>query len=531
VKLQLNILLIFFTFFCFKLDAQTYKTVWSKKLKQKSGYALENILVAYNNFTILHKKNQNVSINSNFKHKLEKYNSKFNLTKSIDVSKKINKYKKSIEKIFSIKSNVFVLSMDRKVSVKTKNLFLYKVANDNFTLNFNIKPVKSITVQNYNLDYNFQIVESKNQKKFAIIYDLTAKEKDNYKLGFLLFDDDGNLLNDEIINIPYKKINVEFVDAVISNDGELFLCFDNFRKSFKVKYLKNKVPNYKTIIVKFFDKKLNEIDVENDNKLISDYKLFFDDYDLISICGFFGKNDVARLNGIFIKKFDTESLFEITSVFNEFELNTITQNTNFRESKRAIKKYNKQNNIELLNFYITDLIVKSNNETVIIIEQFYNIEDELISIANANFNNNLNTEIEYIFKEILVFNFNDGGNFNWSYKIPKNQKLPIRDVDFASYQHHLQDDNIYIVFNDNEKNFNLDFTEKYVNSFYVSNKMNTIVYRIDENGKAIKKKLFDAKNAEVFIKPSFSETIDEEGFLIYGVKNKFQRLGKVVLSE
>ncbi|MGK0379982.1 MAG: hypothetical protein ACJA1Z_003812, partial [Patiriisocius sp.] len=68
-----------------------------------------------------------------------------------------------------------------------------------------------------------------------------------------------------------------------------------------------------------------------------------------------------------------------------------------------------------------------------------------------------------------------------------------------------------------------DFTKKFKSSA-------AVLVQVDSDGRQVKEALFNAKEAELLIRPKVCEQISNNELVIYGQKRKTERFGKIVFK-
>ena len=141
-------------------------------------------------------------------------------------------------------------------------------------------------------------------------------------------------------------------------------------------------------------------------------------------------------------------------------------------------------------------------------------------------NGRTRTTYRYHYNDIIVVKVLEDGSIEWAEKIPKVQISTNDSGFYSSYNLSVVRDKLYFVFNDNPKNLTNQGDGKLKN--YLLNKESLVVLvTMNQKGEQVKEALFDAREAEVYIRPKVGKQTGFSETILFGQKKKKQRLAKV----
>ncbi|MBX9851996.1 MAG: hypothetical protein K2X86_09580 [Cytophagaceae bacterium] len=192
-----------------------------------------------------------------------------------------------------------------------------------------------------------------------------------------------------------------------------------------------------------------------------------------------------------------------------------------KQAEKIEKKAEKGKDIELYQFSLDDLVIRSDGGMVLTGEQYF-VRVHTYTTSNPNGGMSTTTVYKYHYNDIIVININPEGNIQWATKIPKTQITSNDGGFFSSYSMAVASDKLYFVFNDNPKNLVSSVEGKTFN-FVPYKESHVVCVQIDNNGKIEKKSLFSSKDVDIITRPKVCEQINDNCLLIFGQRKSTQR--------
>lgn len=331
------------------------------------------------------------------------------------------------------------------------------------------------------------------------------KKRENVEAQVAVFNENMNEVWKSGFRLPYQEKDYAVVGTEVDDEGNLY---------FLGRY-NNEGPGvtYKIQAFRNNGKELVEYDVDLADKLASDCALGLSLDGNLIVTGFYSDNKVSRIAGAFYLLIDPASSSKLLETYKEFDTETLAL---FMKKRKAEKGK------ELDNFTFDRVIMRTDGGAVLLGEKFY-ITQSTTTDAQGN------TRVSYTYhhNEIIVVNINPDGTIEWVTKIPKIPKIPKIQSSSSSfylgYSDHVKDENIFLVFNDNEKNLGENAEDKI--SRYNGNKSIATLVTILPDGTWNKTALFDNKEQGVLLRPSVAEQLNETQMLIYAERGKKYKLG------
>ena len=417
--------------------------------------------------------------------------------------------------IFQTRNNLmYFISL---VNEKTKKHTLYYQEVDNKTFKYvnKRKIIKEIDFsKNKKNPGEFSVKLSQDSSKFIIIYQNPVNKDDNQPIGFLIFDEDMDLLWKKEATLPYKETDFKTEDFLVDEEGQVYIQ-GRITQYKKVGLSYNQVDYYNYTLLKFSQNKKEafEYPLELDDKYISNVKITLNQkQDLI--CGsYYSLKPEGRNMGSYFIKFNGKTDEVMAQRHTEFDKNTMAE---FLEENDGVVI--KTTSIEkgIYNIKLNDIIITNDDEIYFIGEQIYTRGGEKPEIHH---------------NDIMVIKMNSEGKIEWIKKVGKRQTTFGRETSFVSYHLSFLNDKLYFIFNDNAKNLNHTGKGRSERYYAEDSNKNTIVSLVvmDEKGTQTREKLFGYNDVNVTVMPEESKMLSKNEIILYGLGKKTERLIKVTL--
>jgi len=377
--------------------------------------------------------------------------------------------------------------------------------------------------------YSFKFIVSDNSKIMMISYK-TAESDD---LITVLFDEDMEVVNRGKLRIPFDLYTT--LTGKLSNSGQFYSIGYQFVKEETGGIIKSTKITPTTYHLITYDAVEGEVDDEElslDHDISSVGLKIMDDESLIAY-GMYSKESAIGVTGSFFMRINSGEATDFV-VSNEFEEDFITQHWTARQKKKADKKKNKKNpkkkkTPSLYSYVIHDLVIKENGDLMLLAEQYYMYVTSH-TYTDANGHSHTTYTYHYIYNDIIAVNCSNDGEITWKQKIKKRQHS-INDHGYlSSFFTMVQDDNVFLIYNDRESN--MDDTEEEIKGKRKVKK-NTVaaVITLGPDGEMSRNTLFDFEGElRRTLIPKRCRQMSENEILIYSQGNKRSKiLGWVTL--
>lgn len=539
MKTKITFLLALFLISKFVV-AQKVEIKWSPELDEKkktfigdiiysdeSGVIYTSSKVQRKMFSITEEIDAFVKVDPNFN---EIYNKEF--TKSEDKNKVLTLF-------LPLKNTVafFYRTHDKKLGKNT-----YTIQKYDYNMN---KVGSETTVQTLDEDYSkypaTTTVSSNDHNKGVRVYEnakiggfsffgiggnASKKSQSTSKKIYLnVFDGDAKIIYKKIYTFPNRMesmINIE--EVRISNKGEVFILTKDYltpERKEKIKDEKSdkKVPGFKYTVWKFSvdGSDVKEYSINLDEKYINSMSMNINkETDLISIAGFYNDDENKSLQGMFNLEINGESA--IKKNMKDFPNDFIEE---FKKHK--VNKKNDDDDGLSTRFKIDYVLPKKDGGSFITSEFFY------IKTVTVTTSSGTRTTTYYYNYDILVANVDKEGKITSFTRIPKRQ-VEVNRMLYSSYVATEYNNKLYLLYNDNPKNEELEEDEKSVKTTGFG-KSNCVMYVLDNEGNSSKKVLYSNEETETILRPLDSRIMDSNLIMLYATKKKDEKLGVLKIEE
>jgi hypothetical protein len=374
----------------------------------------------------------------------------------------------------------------------------------------------------------FDFLISGDKKKMLVQYRKKPEVKRDTKswdiIGVHAFEEGLKQVWNNELKMPYTERRMDILDYTIDREANAYILAKVYHDDSNddKKSRKDKEANYHVEMFRVAagsDKiDITKIDVKD--KFINGLWIYESPGDYMVCAGFYnnGKNFSAA-DGIMVFKARKQGGIFDTS-FNEIPLDVINQNLKAKHKRKNEKKEKEKDEdgegpgAELQNLVMDKIQVNSDNSLVLVGEQYFRV---------AHYTSKGGVYYSYHYNDILVAKIDPAGSMAWIKKLPKKQ-TGMRGQGGMSYKHFFANNNHYLLYLDNIKNFNLpDDKTPALHSdgkggYFTSYKIN------DATGDAVNSSVFDMRNVDDMTMYQFATNrilkISENEFVIEFYKKK-----------
>jgi len=464
----------------------------------------------------------------------DKLNLKF--TKLIEVAKH-NNIKLSMEEVFFMKENVIVLASGFNKATSQAVTYAWRYNKRNGNVNGKIVAVSTVDVEKKRRKGYFGFKISQSGEFFMVYHYARLKKAEKQKLTIQVYDSELELL---------KEINKEFdfnergrpvygmSHFMVDDDANVFYVRSGGEGDevgevqlisylFVDEYEERELP----ITIKQDDGRFSGVVgltliAEEENVYLAGY--------YVSLSG--GVFKYVGIDGTFYAKIDIKNNSILTQSISPFD----------DEVKRKIlsdKKVDKGRQLPA-SFRIKDIMLLDNGEVVIISEYFTVQSTESRGMKTTT----------YIYGSIIATKVNNEGEIEWNKAIIKKQMYtdvqPVIGIGGAltisayvsvtkdktiyySYLVGVGEEELYFIFNDNEKNFGVP-TDDYKKLSNPKKGIPAIVTINRETGDLDKIAGYEVLSNDVILRPRISKQVSPNEVLVYGSKKKSEKIGRLIFD-
>lgn len=513
------------------LSAQNTSIKWGKKSKIKRLILLGNYSNSPNDFYSLFYKHPFMS--PSMKRLIVLHcDNKGNIlnTKNIKVPRKDGKYFFNCVKSVNNQLYLFLFEKDSKAITN----YYFKIEKDggvDFNKGTEISKISMEVARNAGKDLNGSmkadmirkfkshggiipstIFQSPDRSKFLTM-GMKSSTGNDYTYLLKVFDDNMNVLWKKDIKETQFNEDLNFKDAVISNDGKVYIMtyYQEGRRS-KIKG----EPNYHYKLFSY-DKNglLNTYDISYGDRFITEIDIKVNKKNNLICYGIYSyKNYEAE--GIFYKRIDGKT-------------GKITAETKTAFTKELRARFMEERKVEkgkgIDHLRLREPILLDNGNLVLFAEQFYTYTSTSTSTNSVSGETRRTTTVHHVYNNILTANINPDGKIIWMKGVLKTQVGGSRT--YLPYFPILYKGKIHLIFNDNKDNIKKDLTYKDSRGLKNLRKDALAMVVINEQGEIIERKEI-ADNSELdrmYVDPRKSVKLEDNAIVLFSGQGKHIRYG------
>ena len=373
---------------------------------------------------------------------------------------------------------------------------------------------------------NFEFIESQDQEYFAVFYNLPYERNEPEKFAAAIFDKDLKKINQKDYQLQETDRDIELLNKHLSDNGDLFLSARQVTE-------RGMLGGAKDFDQLFFQVMPDGSLIKNKFKLpgkrIVDYTFISNEKNQLICAGLYGDEKGRGVLGSFYARLDVTTKEWVKESYKPFDSDFITDGWSNREKNKADRKKDKGKDPILEDYEIRNLVTLPDNSSILIAEQFY-----ITTVTYTDQNGNIQTKDIYNYNHVIVVRVDAKGEILWNTKVQKEQASTNDGGYYSSYAFYPDDDALYIMFNDNLKNYtkgNVVGGETFKTSFTKGKKNVVSIVKIEYlRGDKKKAKLFSGKDIAMLVVPkAHFAAFDSKELYFYARSKKKEKIGVVKL--
>ncbi|MEO9483716.1 MAG: hypothetical protein ABJG47_09740 [Ekhidna sp.] len=357
---------------------------------------------------------------------------------------------------------------------------------------------------------------SKDSSHLALVYTLPKKGKENEAIGVHVFNRSLEEIWTQRFELPYTNKLLDLTTHRLDKNGILHILAKRFYDKRRTKV--DGEINYDYLLLSFDNTgAIDSFKIESEGKYLKDMQIdIAENGDVIS-AGFYSDQGTLMVGGAYYLRMNPENREVLKSSFVDFESDFLLQNMTEAKAKRIKKKLDKGKDVELPFFFIDEFILGDDGSTKIIAEQRH------IYTLTSYTQNGTITTTHFDFDDMMMLNINPEGEFTNTIRVAKNQHTVNDGAAFSSYSAAYNEDNMYLIFNDNSLNVDYNGVGRVAPMQKNSTTM-VMIARIDNEGNLVRDALFDRGDVETKVRPALCTQLNDSEMLLFGHKGlKTQR--------
>lgn len=438
---------------------------------------------------------------------------------------KIDKNKVELERIIFVDGKFVVFASYYKKQTKQSKIYAFVVDGKTGKMKGKKSEIFSVPVEKKRRRSDFYVFVSDDRSKILVNTFTYYKKQKEYKDVYKLLDSDFNVLVEREDKFS-KKERESFVTPIykIDNDGSLYFL--------KKKRSSVKIVSYDA--TRDYEKWEETIDVElGPSEKITDLNFTINSENDLIISGYYEKKN--KLQGCMFLRIDNVSKEIVANKTSEFSKDFKKEFLSNRQKEKGKEK-------EIPNLFSSIKIQEKADGGIILAGEVY------YYVQYRDRNGNTVGEY-YLYGDIIVMNLSKDGDLLWVNRVPKKQVfrwssvngiifssnglslfyVSYKPLEYFSFFIGMNEENVYIVYNDNPKNFTKPKESGRSHAYKKWKKGTNTLYTINlETGKKDAKMFLDAKDMSIVMKPNVYYQKDQksDGY-VFGQKKKKYKFGTV----
>lgn len=244
--------------------------------------------------------------------------------------------------------------------------------------------------------------ELSRNKRRLLCYKNLQNKRESEEILFYLFDDEGNYAQNGEISLKYPDNRFNVRQVRVSNQGNIYLL-GRFFRSANIK----DADDFKYLIYRYDTGRQQgeEIAIELGDRYISDLSFSLNNENIF-VAGFYSNRGTDRIAGTVLQQINAEGqlVLNTAEAFDERFL------ANFLSSGQINR------GSELRNFYLKDLILRSDGGVLMMAEKFY-----ITHQSYRDFNGYWVDREIYHYEDVILTSVSSTGQIEWHAIVDKNQ--------------------------------------------------------------------------------------------------------------
>jgi hypothetical protein len=506
--MRIGVVLSFLLVYNLTLFGQAVPQIkWGKDVKTPSNTSIKNVCFYEDDAVLIRKKAKRLFTKEKWLIDLINTSS-LEIQKSVELSSLFNDPKIKVDKITSLKNDLFVTGL--RTQNKSREIVIKK-------LNSQLLPdskTTAIDTINEELYISHSIMEVRNIP--YLLSTFVLEKNNNLTLKIKQIDSLTEIKKtcSFTFNLPIKTSEVVKLEMVSNN--LVYALIKHSPKSGGI--FEYDLYSYSLMACDLTSGQFKEFEIELPEKNITDIGIKFTSNNSLMVSGFYSnkKNTQDDFTGVFYLNISNTNLNIIGKGIKELPVEFLKHFL----SERKLKKKK-----ELSGFTINFIIPNTDGGTIILAEQSYNSQ-----ICNTDFRTGISyCNDYYYYNDIIAIRINVNGEIEWTSRLAKNQVSINDNGFFSSYFPFVVKNGIYFIYNENPRNIGV--VPENPNS--VGNFKKAIPARVfmDNAGKVYPTEIISGQKQTVILRPKiyFQRNILEG--VVLGKRNGNDVLGKIFIES
>lgn len=364
----------------------------------------------------------------------------------------------------------------------------------------------------------FAVQASRNQKLLLVYPEVLSERRMMDRLAFKVIDENLETLWEKDLNFPDHEVLTEIDQYRIDSRGHLYLLtgIGNRDKTLRGSDRARSEQVYTLIS---YDPEINKVktyEVAVDDKWVTATAFDVTENDDVTVGGFYSNDRQFSIGGAFYFRINGSTKETEATGMMPFTADVMSLFLRPKQVERGR---------ELNDFYFDHFIARADGGATFVAEQYFVQQSFRTDIATGR----QEMLYYYYYNDLLVVDVDREGQVLWTVRVPKEQMSVNDGGQFSSYALAADDENLYIVFNDNPENIELlkANPQSEPKQMYGTRRSVATLVTLSREGKQTREALFSSRDSDVMFKPKVHMATDANTLFLYGQWRKLYRFGRL----
>jgi hypothetical protein len=376
---------------------------------------------------------------------------------------------------------------------------------------------------------NFNFMVSQNRNFFLVYYEIPGKRENRDVYGYTLFDSTFNEIKRGEYLLPFDGNLSTINEHHVTNQGEYLLVVTE-HKDKNDRFFGRDWENFKALhVFKINKDTLKEFYVNINDKRIDDIAISSNNENRVALTGLYGTGNQSGIQGIFTITLDTGKDSILNYSYAPFNRDILKESRTERQMNRLEKRSeNVGETPQIYSYKLRQIRTLADGSQLGFMEQYY-----VRRITNYDTRTGITTvNYHYYFMDIVAFKMDENGRFAWEKRIPKSQVSINDNGSFSSFVAFNNENKAYLIFNDNQKNYDelgtFDRVDEAVAPFTLAPNKNAIaIVTLDVKDGAIRRESLTTRKelSAISIPKLMKVDWKNQQVLLYAMNRNRERFG------
>lgn len=471
---------------------------------------------------------------------IEHLNNSMVVDRSVEAPKPtIGKSKLGFNTALQLEDQIFFFYVQYDSRAKTNTLYYQEIDKSSFLPKGELKQAAQATFESrrsfmqtaaYSSPFSIVVAEDKSHAMVVTRNQAEGETGKTVEMNLTIFQSGMQVDWERELKTEYDPELFTVTNIRLDDNGDVSIMGVEYTEKLTEKQIRRSgVPNYNHHLLRYTEKgsKFVNLPIELSGKFITDLRIETAPSGDIIVAGFYSEKGTTSIKGAFYMSIDPETESVKVQKFSEFESEFITMNLTDREEKKAKKKEDKGEELEMNQYDMRNLIIKGDGGATLVAEQYIFYVSTYTTYSNGKATTY--TVYHFLYNDIVVASFDNQGSLLWKTKIAKRQHTTNDWGMYSSYAMAVVGDKLFFIFNDNPKNLFLPEGEAPYN-FSASKDLAVVLVEVDNTGKAEKELLFTTERGDAMVRPSLAEQTGDKEMILFSQRTKIFQYSKLTFK-